>query len=355
MPRSTFWIRLFILVAWVALISGSLYLSAFKKSPNEEKTVLNIYGWPDTFLPDAIHEFEKETGVQVKRHFYTSNEELLVTLRANKGKGYDLIIPSDYAVKMLIEEDLLSPLNHSKCTFLPDLNPTLLNKHFDPKNRYSIPYQWEIYGFGIDQDYFEKQNLKINWDLLFSPKEIKLAMVNDPIEAFNFASYYLFGPQTFLDAKKVRKIRDLLEKQKKGVEAYAGVRADYLLATKNCHAALCSSSYIFRSSAQYPHIKFVVPGDWTMVTIENICIPKKSKKQELVYELLNHLYKPENMANDAARFCSFPATTNTRPYLKNVPPDFLTLLEEKTPCHLFFAEHLIPEKAIRQIWVDVKS
>jgi len=358
MNRSTFYIRLCILFSWIGLIFGTLWLTSIHISPKSEENTLQIYGWPEMFLPEVIEEFEKETGIKIRMHYYTTNEEMLVTLKATGGKGYDLIIPSDYAVGMLIKEDLLKPIDHRQLNFLDTLNPILLKHDYDPDNTYAIPYQWEVFGFGIDTDYFQQHDIKPSWQTIFSPQDpdFKLAMVNDPIEAVNFASYFLWGASPKLDEKKVRKVRDLLEEQKSWVEAYAGLRADYLLATKNCHVALCTSSYIFRSCTQYPHVKFVAPKEWTFISIENMCIPKESTKDNLVYEFLNFIYKPENLGRDSNFFYTFPATTNTTPYL-DVPPDYLEFLENS---HLFegklyFIRHLITEKEIRKIWVDIKS
>lgn len=358
MNLSSLYMRLFILFAWVALIFGTLWVATIRTPPKSEDHTIQVYGWPEMFHPDVIKAFEKETGFNVKLHCYTTNEEMLVTLKASDAKGYDLIIPSDYAVKMLIQEDLLKPLDHSQLSFLDTVNPLLLQQDYDPENTYSLPYQWEIFGFGIDADYFEKHNLEPTWKTIFDSKnaDLKLAMVNDPIEALNFAAYYLFGNKPKLDAKKTLKVRDLLEKQKNWVEAYASLRADYLLATKNCHVALSTSSYIFRSSTQYPHVKFVVPDEWTFISIENMCIPKHSSKEAQVYEFLNFVYKPENLGKDINAFYTFPATTNTIPYL-DAPPEYLQFLEN---AHLFegkfyFIRHLISEKETRKLWVDIKS
>jgi spermidine/putrescine transport system substrate-binding protein len=359
MNRTTFYIRLMILLFWVMLIATLLWMTTIRLSPKSENNTLQIYGWSEIFLPEELEEFEKETGIKIRMHYYSTNEEMLVTLKATGGKGYDLVVPSDYAVSMLVKDDLIKPLDHSKLNFLHHLNPILLGHQYDPDNTYAIPYQWEIFGFGIDSDYFSKHTLTPSWDTIFNPKdsEFKLAMTNDPIEAVNFASYFLFGNSEELTGKQVRKVRDLLQKQKQWVEAYSGLRADYLLATRNCHLALSLSSFIFRSYEQYPHVKFVNPKDWTFVSIENMSIPKETTKDDQIYEFINFLYRPEKLGRNTSVYRTFPATTNTIPYLKKDPPEYIEILENS---HLFrgklyFIHHLIPEKEIRKIWVDVKS
>lgn len=358
MSRITFFTRLCILFSWASLIAAALWMTTIHISPRSQENTLQVYGWPEMFVPEVIEKFEKETGIKVKMHYYTTNEELFVTLKATKGKGYDLIIPSDYAVKMLIKEDLLQPIDKSMLNFLDHINPVLLNQDYDRENTYAIPYQWEVFGFGIDTDYAEKYSLSPSWKTIFSPENpnLKIAMVNDPIEAVTFAAYYLFGSPKTLTSRDTLKVRDLLETQKNWVEAYAGLRADYLLATKNCHIALCTSSYIFRSSTQNPHVKFVVPEEGSFMSIENMCIPKESTKESQIYELMNFLYKPENLGKDSSTFFTFPATVNTRPYL-DVPPEYLDFLENSHlyAGKLYFIRYLMSEKETRKLWVDIKS
>ncbi|NGX51357.1 MAG: Spermidine/putrescine-binding periplasmic protein [Chlamydiae bacterium] len=351
-------VRALIVSLWTALIFALLWTSKGEYFPRYDEKTIDVFGWPEMFLPSAIKKFEEETGIRVRLHYYGSNEEMIVKLKSTRGKGYDLIIPSDYAVKILIENEMLKPLDKSKLNFLQNINPVLMGLDYDPENRYTLPYQWEIFGFGIDTDYFKEHSFTPSWAQIFtsSDPDYKIAMVNDPIEAVNFAAFYLFGPQKKIDQEQTYSVHHLLEKQKAWVEAYAGMRADYLLATKNCQVALCTSSYIFRASKNNSHIKFVVPEDWSFISIENMAIPAESKKEELVYSLLNHLYKPERLGADCNVYYNFPATTDLYPYL-DMSDDFIHFLKnsEEYRGKLHFIRHLIPEKKSRAIWVDVKS
>ena len=110
--------------------------------------------------PGVIADFEKETGIKVNLNYYSSNEELIVKLKATKGEGYDLIIPSDYAVKSLSKKNSSKTIDRSKSAFWNEINPALIGHFFDPENQFSIPFEWEIYGFGIDKEYFKDQPLR---------------------------------------------------------------------------------------------------------------------------------------------------------------------------------------------------
>src|SRR5689334_8533045 len=133
-------IRCSVVLFWVALIFGILYWPEETFFTNN--CSINVFVWGDILDPSVVADFEKETGIKVNMNFYASNEEMLVKLRATQGRGYDLIIPSDYSVEILAKEGFLKELDKSQLNFLPHLNPKLLNLPFDPQNTYSIPFEW---------------------------------------------------------------------------------------------------------------------------------------------------------------------------------------------------------------------
>ena len=208
--------RLMIVSLWVCVFFAFLITPHYLKPLKTEKQVLNIFSWPEILNPEIVKKFEHETGIQVVRHYYTSNEELLVKLKATQGKGYDLIIPSDYAVIKLIEEELLQPIDHSRLTFMENLNPKLIHQDFDPQNTYSIPFIWEVLGFGIDTEQYQEIPFSPTWKEIFSPAHpnTKISMLNDPIEAIDVTAHYLFDQKELLSCQEVALIRAKLQEQK---------------------------------------------------------------------------------------------------------------------------------------------
>ncbi len=64
---------------------------------------LFIYNWTEYTPPELIAKFEKETGIKVSVDTYDSNETLLAKLQAG-ATGYDLVVPSQNFVPILINE-----------------------------------------------------------------------------------------------------------------------------------------------------------------------------------------------------------------------------------------------------------
>ena len=72
---------------------------------------LNFYNWSEYIDPELVTAFEEQYQVDVVEDFYESNEALLAQMQA--GAVYDLIVPSDYMVGIMIENGLLAPLNRT--------------------------------------------------------------------------------------------------------------------------------------------------------------------------------------------------------------------------------------------------
>jgi spermidine/putrescine transport system substrate-binding protein len=347
-------VRCGIVLFWIGLILCGLYLPKWKMIHIDTKSI-SIFTWGDILDPASIRTFEQETGIKVHLNFYSSNEELLVKLKATGGIGYDLIVPSDYAVKQLIAEELLKELDKSQLNFLPSLNPVLLRHPFDPTNRFSIPFEWEVFTIGYDRAYFENKALSPSWKLLFDKPPYKIAMINDPIEAVQFAAFYLFGNVSTLTQPQIESVKKLLIQQKEWVEAYAESRGDYFLATRNCPVVIASSSYLSRTMKSFPFVGSLLPKEGSFITIENFAIPKTSEKSELVYKFLNYLYKPETVAAHYNTFGFFPATLNSLPLLHVDEATRSLILTSKSQFEkLHFIQALLPPQQLRDLWVTVK-
>lgn len=343
-----------IIFVWVFLLACFLYWPKFSST---SKDSINVFTWGDILDESLVQSFEKKTGIRVNISNYSSNEELIMKLKATEGQGYDLVIPSDYAVSVLVKNQLIKELDRKQLPFFNDLLPGLLGHFFDPNNRYSIPLTWEVFGLGIDKGFFVAP-FTPSWKMIFDPEVVnyRIAMVNDPIEAIEIAGFYLYDSTSALSLEQAEEVKNLLLRQKSWVEAYASFRADYFLATKNCPLAVASSSYIFRSKRNFDFIDFFVPEEGSFISIENICIPKTCDKDSLVYQFINHLYQMQSIHIYWDSFRLFPSLSDKQNALDF---DFQAEkifygLSENLKKYRFFRS-LLPQQKIRDIWVEVKE
>ena len=119
---------------------------------------LFLYNWANYMAPGTKAGFTKATGIKVVETYFDDNEALLTRLKAG-ATGYDVIVPSDYIIHILIMSHLLEPLDMS---YIPNFQ--YVDEQFkapaydDPSspenegNRYSVPYQWGTSGYAVRTD-----------------------------------------------------------------------------------------------------------------------------------------------------------------------------------------------------------
>lgn len=356
-------IRFFIIFLWVIILFSPLYIPKIFLDKNiEDDRSITVFTWSEIFDPEVVHEFETQTGIKVHFNYYSTNEELIVKLKKTHSEGYDLVIPSDYAVTILRNADLIKKLDHSQIEIFSNFDtvyPILKGHSFDPANEYSIPFIWEVFGFAYDKEFFENRSFEGHWAYIFDPKLIdyKIAMTNDSVEAYNIAAFYKYGPVDTLSEQQKRGVEDLLTFQKAWVGAYGSIRNDYFVALQNYPIGISSSSYVFITQRMFPKLGFKIATPYSFITIENICLPKKTQKDAYVYEFINFILKPENFAQICDQELFFPPMPKALEYLQNGNQDFFETLEKASQddSKLYFLRNLATEKEIRLMWSRMKG
>lgn len=318
------------------------------------KKSLNIFVFPQLIDAEYVTRFEKETGIKLNISYYENNDELLVKMRKTKGAGYDIIIPSDYAVELLIKDGLVQKLDKSRFDFMHTIDEKFLHKYFDPTNDYSIPYLWETYKIGINKNFYKSQYPDPSWKLAFDPNVAPkcIVMINNAREAVLLAAFYLFGSIDNLDKEKIKKIKALLIKQKKWVEVYTDIRSDYLLASETCPVAIGVSGEIWQATRFDKDLDFLIPKEGTFMLIDSIAISSKSKKYDLIYKFINYLYKPEVMGYHVHKYSLFPVTKNV--ILEDYFVKSIARVWREAKKIDFF-RNVLSEEQLNEVWIELKS
>ncbi len=350
--------RFLIIIFWTILIFILLYVPELIKMTFPEKRSINIFSWADTFDPIYIAKFEKQHNCKINITYFESNEELLVKLATIKDHGYDIIMPSDYAVQELKAKGMLHKLDKSKLLFLNNIHPMMLGHAYDPDNTYAIPFEWEIFGLGFDKNAFAQKPIINSLALIFDPKYIpgKIAMVNCARDVIMLTAFYLFGNIDRLTQEQLEKVKNLLKSQKKYVEAYVDLKADYFLITKNCAIALCPSSIMWKAMQTYDNLDFIIPKDGNFLSIENIALPVGSKANDLVYEFINYICSKEVIGHNFKVTGFFPAIMDQELFesLDQKAKDVIISFSANRQ-NIHFSKRMAPELDLQRLWVELKS
>lgn len=143
-----------LVVAVAALQRGGI---TGKDRPFEGQT-LHIYNWGEYTGESIIGDFEEETGATVVMENFDSNEQMYI--KVANGEAYDILVPSDYMIQRLIEEDYLQKLDKSKLDCFDKLSDAVLGLPYDPNNDYSVPYFWGTVGIVYDKTKVDIKDLE---------------------------------------------------------------------------------------------------------------------------------------------------------------------------------------------------
>lgn len=127
--------------------------------------VLKLY-LPGEYLGEnVISDFEKQYGVRVIVENFDSNEMMYTKLMA--GDRYDVIIPSDYMIERLMNENFLQPLDKSMIPNMENMSDAVLGMSYDPDNTYSIPYFWGSVGLVYNHENVDPAVIESEgWEIL---------------------------------------------------------------------------------------------------------------------------------------------------------------------------------------------
>jgi len=358
MTRDTIFIRILIRLGMLfTVISG---IAFFLYSPDifhlfYVPKSINILVWPNEIDAEYLEEFERDTGIKVHINYFETNEELFVKVRASQRSGYDLITPSDYAADAMIKEGLLQPIDWSKLNFFDRLYPALLGRYFDPRNQYTIPYYWDLYGLGIDPDAFGGRLPEVSWALIFDPDKIpgKVGMMDDGREIILIAARYLFGSIDALRNKvNMQTIAQLLRQQKAWVEMYTDMRSAYLLGAKITGVSTLVMTDVPRLLSEYPRIKFGLPYEGSFAIIDSFAIPKGSTKQEYVHAFLNYVYRTDINQKYVDKYKTSSPLKGVQ--VNHLPPQY-AIPTQKLFHTLDFFRNVVNDQSLNRLWVEIIS
>lgn len=281
----------------VILALLALMISCAPKAGGKQQLAkeLHVYNWSEYIDPQIYADFEKEFGVKVIEDTFASNEDLLAKLQAG-ASGYDLIVPSDYMVAIMIELNLLAELNYDNIPNFQNIWDKFRDPPYDPGNKYSVPYQWGTSGIGYNLDMFEEP--PDSWAYLFDPVYAsayagKMSMLNDSRETIGAALKYLGYSLNSTDVQQLEEAKQLLIQQKQWVKTYDSEGFEDLLAAGETVIAHGWSGDFFQAAVEAPQIWYVIPGEGATIWADNLCIPKTAPSQYTAEVFINYLLRPE--------------------------------------------------------------
>ena len=269
---------------------------------------LNVYNWGEYISDgsegsyDTVKEFEKwyaeEYGTKVRVNYdtFASNEDMYAKLSAG-AVSYDVVVPSDYMIARMAEENMLLPLNFENIPNYEYIDESFRGLYYDPDNVYSVPYAYGIVGVIWDANQVDEADAK-GWDLLWNEAYSgHILSFNNPRDAFGTAMYKLGIDVNTTDKSEWDRAYDELMRQRPLL--YGQVMDEIYNLMESGEAAIgvyYAGDYFTMLDAQADSVdlQFYYP-DPTNYYIDAMCIPSCCQNQELAEIFINFM-----LSHDAA-------------------------------------------------------
>lgn len=269
---------------------------------------LYFFNWGDYIDLDTLAQFEAEYGVRVIYDTYDSNEDMIAKVRAGNS-GYDVVVPSDYAVQIMIEEGLVQPLDKSLLDNLGNMSPDYMGAYFDPDNTYSVPYMLGLTGLAYDSSAFPDG--VESWAAIFDPAQLpaisgRFSMLDDeretPGAALKFRGYSL----NETDPAALQQAQELLIAQKPFLAAFNSsdvnrklASGEYVIAHTWSGTAMQARTGLDGEFSGNPAIEFVIPQEGGTIWMDSLMILSDSPNAYTAHVLINFLMRPDIAAQNA--------------------------------------------------------
>ena len=272
-----------------------LTLVGCSKSDPVEKygsDVLNVFNWGEYIGEDVIANFEEEYGVKVNYSLFESNEIMYTKLLS--GNTYDVIVPSDYMIERLMEEDLIKPLDYSYMTNLDDLDPEVLalRDEYDMDGVYSIPYFWGSVGLVYNKNNVDVDKLEeLGWNILKDEDySNKIFMYDSERDSFMVALKALGYSMNTENMDEINKAYEwLCELHDTMSPSYVTDEVtDAMINNEKDIAVVYSGDAAFIIS-QNDDMAYYVPKEGTNVWSDGFVIPSNAKNPKLANEFINYM------------------------------------------------------------------
>ena len=263
---------------------------------------LKVFIWSEYMDEEQMSaDFEAATGIKVKIDLYENNEEMVAKLQAGGVSQYDIIVPSDYIMPLLIAQNLIQPLDHSKIPNLKNLKQVFVETTYDPGNKYSVAWQWGTVGLMYrPKDIPGYEN---TWGMLFdSSKKIGSFWLIDSVrEMMGIALLYKGYDFNSTKPDELKAAADLLVDTKKrsecmGFKPGVGGKNDVVAGT--AVAAIVYNGDAIQSVTEDPeNLAFAIPKEGSEIWYDSMCIPAKAPNPDAAHKWINFILDPQIGAN----------------------------------------------------------
>ena len=285
-------------IAGTVAVAALVVLVCMGAARNANGRVVNVCSWGEYIDESLIEQFEAETGITVNYQTVESNEALYSLLKSGAG-NYDVIVPSDYMISQLIEEDMLEKLDYSNIPNFELIDDRFKNLPYDPSNSYTVPYAWGTIGIIYNTSMIEEPIT--SWEAMFSTEYANnVLMFRNSRDAMATALLYLGYSINTTDEAQLMEAYNLLSTAKRNGVYQSFVMDEIYQKLEGGNAAIgayYAGDYLSMLENN-EDLAFVVPEEGSNWFVDAMCILKDAPHKEEAEAWINFIASTEaNLAN----------------------------------------------------------
>ena len=233
--------------------------------------------------------------------FFDSNEQMYI--KVANGESYDVLVPSDYMIERLIQEDLLLPLDDTQLTCMNDLYDGVLGMPYDPNNTYSIPYFWGSVGIVYDKTKVAEKDLQEEGYNIFLNQKYKgdIYLYDSERDSFMMALKALGYSMNTSDEKELQAAYEWLVAcvQTMEPEIVTDEIIDNMAQSRKALGLIYSGDAAYVMS-ENENMGFYMPLSGTNIWSDAMVIPKNAKNPELAHAFINYVSSYEGAMDNSS-------------------------------------------------------
>ncbi len=258
---------------------------------------LSIYHWFEYIPQELLDKFSSETGIEVTMDTFDSNEAMLANLKAGKMGTYDVAVPGDYMVEIMIGEGLLDTIADGELANVGNIELQWLDVPFDPGRKHSIPYQWGSTSFSVNRDIYSG-DIRTTAIIFDPPAELsgKINILDSQGEVMLLASMHLGIPQCSNDRDQLKALDDLLQSAKEHWASFNSDGAKDVLVSGDAAVGMIWNGFSSKARAEGANVEYSYPREGLIVWMDNVVLLRDAPNRDNALKFMDFLLEPENVA-----------------------------------------------------------
>lgn len=261
-------------------------------------TTVNVYNWGEYISDgaegsmDVVSEFERLTGATVNYTNFESNENMYSKL-AGGGVSYDVIVPSDYMIERLIDEDMLLEIDWNNVPNRALIADEFQNLFFDAEQKYSLCYNVGTTALIYNTTLVDEA--PTSWSVLWDEQyKGKVLMFNNSRDAFAIAQALLRQDFNTANESDWNAAAELLAEQRDKVSPVYVMDEVFNLMESGeyAFATYYVGDYVLMNENN-PDLAYAFPEEGVNIFYDAFCIPKCAQNKKGAEAFINFMHEPQ--------------------------------------------------------------